>query len=82
MAAERYDVIIVDIPPGKRRIVVGAMLDCNLFQNMTIAKARRLTTNLPTMIVRCVDLDKAVTLELIFEVYGATIDIYLSSDCE
>lgn len=74
-----YDVILVDVEPHKRMSVVDALMKIALYRNkITYQEALMLTFRLPSILVRGVNLKQAVALELVFEVYGGTVDIQAS----
>jgi hypothetical protein len=74
-AAQRYDVLIVDVLPHKRMSGIGAMMKHNLPHTVTLKEAMLLTFRLPSTIMCGVPLEKAQTMELIFEFVGATVAI-------
>ena len=75
-----YDVILVDVVPAKRMSVVDALMKISLYRGkITLQEALLLTFRLPSILVRGVTLKQAVALELVFEVYGGTVDIQASS---
>lgn len=72
---QTYDVLLVDVVPHKRMSVIDTLMKANLGREITFTDAMIMTFQLPSPLIQSVSLTKAVTLEMIFEVYGGTVAI-------
>lgn len=76
----RFDVILLDVMPHRRMNIVDILLKVDLErEKLSFQEALLLTFRLPSTLARAIKLSKAVELETVFEVYGATVELRPSS---
>ena len=75
MADDTYAVWLLDVPRRKRGQIVDILSHERLQLGLSQAEAFTLIRDVPVIILNDAELDRAVTLEMLLEVAGATVDI-------
>lgn len=76
-----FDVVLIHVPAVNRMRVIDSMMSNNLYPNLTLMDAMVMVFRLPSVVMHCCELKDAVILEMIFEMYGSTVQIRTAKYC-
>lgn len=78
----KYDVILVNIDSINKTKLMMLLRKPSPYPQLSQRQSAMVLVNMPSVVVRCVDLKDAVLLELLIELAGGSVDIRHTKQCD
>jgi len=78
----KYDVILVNVDPINKTKLMMLLRKPSPYPQLSQQNSAEVLVKMPSVVVSCVDLKKAVLLELLIELAGGSVDIRHAKQCD